>query len=266
MSYRDVGKVWTPATLKEYLTKVKRPAWCKAVTLHHTAYPDLKMRPHGWKVQRMRNLQSYYQNTRKWKAGPHLFTDEDQIFGLSPMTSPGTHARKYNGDSIGVEVLGNYDVESPKSGRGLKCWKTTAEATAVLLDWLGKKPSASTVRFHRDNGITRKSCPGKKVQKDWILGLIKGTSVSEPVVEPPKAESEDRPKIPGWNKFVKINGRWYVPALDFLDHIGGNRATLIKKMKSENGKFVYDDEIIEGAFHDREKKTTMAPALELMGF
>ena len=86
------------------------------------------------------------------------------------------------------------------------------------------------------------------------------------MVEPPKAESEDRPKIPGWNKFVKINGRWYVPALDFLDHIGGNRATLIKKMKSENGKFVYDDEIIEGAFHDREKKTTMAPALELMGF
>ena len=81
----------------------------------------------------MKNLAHYYGKKLGWSAGPHLFTDEDQIFGLSPLTRPGTHARSYNRTHIGIEVLGNYDKEDPKSGRGLQCWKTAAEATAILL-------------------------------------------------------------------------------------------------------------------------------------
>ncbi|MDA7880968.1 peptidoglycan recognition protein family protein [Akkermansiaceae bacterium] len=198
MGYTNVGKVWTPATLKETLAKTKAPSWCTSVTLHHTASPSLAQRPKGWTVQHMRNLQHFYQKKLGWRAGPHFFTDEDQIFGLSPFTSPGTHARSFNRSSIGIEVLGDYDSEAAKSGRGLQCWKLTAQTTAVLLEWLGKKPNSKTVFFHRDDPKTSKTCPGRKVSKDWVLDLIKGTPTpEEPVTEPSKIESEDKPKIPG---------------------------------------------------------------------
>ena len=266
MSYSNVGKVWTPATLRETLKRYKKPSWCQSVTLHHTASPNLNQRPKGWTVQHMRNLQHFYEKKLGWKAGPHFFTDEDQIFGLSPFNRPGTHARSFNKNSIGIEVLGDYDREPAKSGRGLECWNLTAQTTAVLLEWLGKKATSKTVLFHRDDPKTSKSCPGKRIKKDWVLDLIKKSNLLEPVVDLPAEETEDKPRIPGWDNFSKINGKWFVPALDFLDHIGGDRAELIKKMKAVDGQFVYDGEVIEGAFYDKKKKATMAPALELMGF
>ena len=46
-----------------------------------------------------------YKNTLGWSAGPHLFTDEDQIWGMCDFSKKGVHAVSFNKRAIGIEVL-----------------------------------------------------------------------------------------------------------------------------------------------------------------
>lgn len=171
MSYALTGQNWTPRDFAAYLAGLKRPAWVRGITLHHTAAPSLAQRPRGLTEQHMRNLADYYRNDLGWKAGPHLFIDELLIHGLTPLDERGTHARSFNATHLGIEVLGDYDAESPLTGRGLQCWTTAAGAVRALLNWLGLPNWA--VNFHRDDPRTTKTCPGKLVTMEWVQGLLK---------------------------------------------------------------------------------------------
>lgn len=171
MSFSAVGQVFDARAFEKHVSTLDL-SWANAVCLHHTAYPDLSMRPKGWTIQHMRNLASYYGGELGWSAGPHLFTDEDEIFGLSPLTTRGVHAKSFNARSIGIEALGNYDHEKPASGRGLEVWRTTAAATAILLRRMGLPATGQTVLFHRDDPKTTKTCPGRLVAKEWVLSLV----------------------------------------------------------------------------------------------
>lgn len=179
MGFQNVGKIWTPASLADYLESLEKPSWAKSVTLHHTGSPSLTQRPSGFTIQHIQNIRDFYARPKSkdgkgWSAGPHLFVDEDELFGMSDFRFKGVHAVSFNSNSIGIEVLGNYDkgLEDPKAGRGLRCWMNAAAATKVLLDWLKLKKSATTVLFHRDDPKTSKTCPGTEVTKDWFLSLI----------------------------------------------------------------------------------------------
>lgn len=164
MSFSAVGQVWDAPGFRAHLATVDL-SWASAVCIHHTAAPDLSMRPKGWTIQHMRNLAHHYGNNLGWSAGPHLFTDEDEIFGLSPMTAPGVHAASFNRRAIGIEALGNYDVEDPAGARGALVWQMTVQATALLLDRMKRPANGETILFHRDDPKTTKTCPGKKVNK-----------------------------------------------------------------------------------------------------
>ena len=178
MGFENVGKFWTPSELEGYLATIQKPVWCKAITFHHTAVPSLEQRPKGWSEQHMKNLQSYYESedpkNKKvaWSSGPHLFIDDDQAWGMCDFRQYGVHAVSFNGNALGIEVLGNYDVESPHEGRGLACWQTAAATGKVLLEWLGLPADQLHVWFHRDDPKTGKSCPGNKIDKFWVLELI----------------------------------------------------------------------------------------------
>ena len=172
MSFSSVGHVFDATAFREHVSRIDL-GWARSVTVHHTAAPDLAMRPKGFTIQHMRNLASYYGEELKWSAGPHLFTDEDEIFGLSPLTARGVHAVSFNADSIGIEMLGNYDTEDPMTGRGAQVLATTAAAVSILLARLGKEANANTVLFHRDDPKTSKTCPGTRVEKPHILTLIR---------------------------------------------------------------------------------------------
>jgi hypothetical protein len=169
MGFENVGKVWDVSGFRDFL-RGQEIGWAQGVTLHHTAAPSLAQRPQGFKIQHMRNLQHFYQTQLGWSAGPHLFVDEDQVFGLSGLHRRGVHAKSFNRTHIGIEVLGNYDSEDPTEGRGLQCWTTAAAAVSALLERLGKGISA--VNFHRDDPRTSKTCPGRLVERDWVLALI----------------------------------------------------------------------------------------------
>ncbi|HBG21344.1 MAG TPA: hypothetical protein DDY32_19280, partial [Desulfobulbaceae bacterium] len=126
MGFANVGRIWTPESLARHLATLPPPNWCKAVTLHHTAEPSLAERPRGFLIQHIENLRHFYRDEKHWSAGPHLFINDDQIFGMSDFAGTGLHAVSFNSFSFGIEVLGDYDVEDPRTGRGFTCWTTAA--------------------------------------------------------------------------------------------------------------------------------------------
>jgi hypothetical protein len=260
MAYENVGTAWTAASLKQHLATIARPAWCDAITLHHTASPSLAQRPHGLLAQHLRNLEDYYRNKMGWSAGPHLFVDEDQLWGMCDFRRKGVHAVTFNSRSIGIEVLGDYDCESPKTGRGLACWETAAAGTKVLLDWLGLHPSASTVLFHRDDPKSSKSCPGAKVDKAWVLGLIRGATEEPADTRHPKPVIGVPLKPSDW----RFEGeQWCVPVRTYLGKKGISTQEVAAKLERRGQEFYYDGEWLEGAFYDAGSQATWAPVREL---
>lgn len=265
MGYENVGLIWTTDSLAEYLTTIEKPYWCKGVTLHHTAAPSLAQRPKGFLINHIKNLQHFYQNDKKWSAGPHLFIDEDQVFGMCDLRKTGVHAVSFNSLAIGIEVLGDYDSEDSLSGRGLSCWTTAAAATRALLGWLNLDVTEDTVLFHRDDPTTKKTCPGKKVEKNWVLDLIAKTD------EPGATVDAHKPEVGmEWEYWDFRGERWCVPVLEFLQAKGVAAETVIANLKAAGGLFFYGNELLEGAYYVRENSSvqpdsrTWAPVRELM--
>lgn len=168
--FGNVGLQWEPKEFFKYLESIDKPSWCKGITLHHTADPSLKIRPDGLTVQHIKNIRDFYKNDLKWKTGPHLFIDDRKISGMTPLTLCGTHAKSFNRTHIGIEVLGDYDSESPKDGRGLQCWTNVSIALNSLFNWL--EIDINNFNFHRNDPKTSKTCPGNLISREWIIELI----------------------------------------------------------------------------------------------
>jgi len=177
MSYSSVGQVFDIPAFRTHVAG-QNLSWAKGVCVHHTGTPNLAQRPTGWTIQHMRNLASYYGAQLGWSAGPHLFTDEDQIYGLSPLSARGVHAVSFNSAYIGIEMLGDYDRESPIDGRGKQVLDMSAATVAVLLHRMKLPVNGDTVKFHRDDPLTSKTCPGRLVDKNAFLAAV-GQKLSE---------------------------------------------------------------------------------------
>lgn len=246
MSYANVGKVWSHTSLIEYLKTVKKPEWCRAVCIHHAAAPSLAQRKQGLLSQHVRNIAAFYKEEKGWRAGPHFFVDENEVFGMTPPDVKGIHAASFNGYSIGIEVLGDYDTEFHDSGRGRECWESAAITTSIILDWLGLTPNYSTVLFHRDDPKTSKTCPGLRVKKPWFLDLIyKVRTTPAPISVQPVQQ--------------------FVPVAEYLQNIKGYSSSDISRLlkKDEDGLFFFGNEWLEGAYYDKLKQSTIAPISEL---
>lgn len=181
MAFSLTGLSWSVDEFADYVSTLNLD-WASSITIHHTYHPDLKMRPNGWEKKHLQNLRHYYQNVMGWSAGPHLFTDEKRAWGLSSLQSRGVHAVSFNRTSIGIEMLGNYDEEDPKSGRGLDVVTLTAKTVAILLEKMDTKADDQSIKFHRDDPKTFKTCCGNLIEKEWFVSLVKkqmGTSQSD---------------------------------------------------------------------------------------
>jgi peptidoglycan hydrolase-like protein with peptidoglycan-binding domain len=166
----EFGKAYTPSDFDAYVKNVKWVGWKPSlIVIHHCAEPNLAQRPHGFEYQHMLNIKDFYKS-KGWSAGPHLFIDDDQIWTFSPLTAKGIHAVSFNSTGIGIEMLGDYDSENPKEGRGWDVIQTTVKAVKSLMKYLGLNKSC--VRFHRDDPKTSKTCPGTKISKEWFLSLL----------------------------------------------------------------------------------------------
>jgi hypothetical protein len=263
MGFENTGRVWTPSTFPEYLATIKPPAWATSITLHHCGAPSLAQRPNGFLAQHLANLRHFYEVNKGWSSAPHLFVDEDQLWGMCPFTKRGIHAVSFNATSIGIEVLGDYNVENPKAGRGLACWRTTALATKALADWLKLPINSSTILFHRDDPETKKTCPGTKVQKDWVLSLINAATVPNADPVPDKTDKPTLDVTLANNQWRFIGERWCIPVRAYLLKKGVTDSTIAANLKKRGNQFFFGDELLEGAFFDVATSSTWAPVHEL---
>ncbi len=164
-----LGKPYSSDEFAVYLDALK-PAWKPSlIVIHHCAAPSLAQRPHGFTSQHMLNLQDFYEG-KGWRAGPHLFVDEDQVWAFSPLTARGVHAISFNRVGIGIEMLGDYDTEDPWTGRGREVLTTTCLAVKSLMRKFGIP--AAGIMFHRDDPRTTKTCPGRKISKAAFLAHL----------------------------------------------------------------------------------------------
>lgn len=141
------------------------PAWVQFMVIHNTGAPTLKQwqdspanMPAGIArtQQRLRNVTHGYQK-QGWRAGPHLFIDQDFIWTFSPLWQPGTHSPSFNRIAWGVEVVGDFDREewTPKHRQ------LVVDAFAILHEWRGLDPG--TIKLHKEDTRTTHDCPGKNI-------------------------------------------------------------------------------------------------------
>lgn len=174
MSFSNKGKVWHKSNFPAYLNGLKDSlTWADSVTVHHTWNPDLAMRPNGILGNHIENLYDWYSRKLGWSAGPHFFVDRDEVFGLTPPTGRGVHAISFNRNSIAVEMLGNFDKDDPRSGRGLEVVRMSAFVVASILKAMGRPANSQTIHFHRDDPRSSKTCPGTLIDKEWFIGLVR---------------------------------------------------------------------------------------------
>jgi hypothetical protein len=172
-----VNRAFTAATVGAYLRTLPRPSFVRFVVVHNTGAPNLKTyrgyanRPSPiTDAQWLRNLEAFYRDKQHWSAGPHWFVTPNAagLLAFTPSTRPGVHSPSWNGQSLGVEMVGDYSVEPFDAG-------VQANAVALLAElhvWLGLSPD--TIRFHHeDPRTTHKDCPGKNVNKDALIAAVK---------------------------------------------------------------------------------------------
>src|SRR4051812_21383709 len=163
-----VGLSFTANEFDAYCHSLQWNAWRPSfIVLHNTAIPSLSQRPNGFNAQHMQGFVSYYRDTQKWSAGPHLFIDDRKIWAFTPLTVSGVHSPSWNKLAVGIEMLGNYETESFASGRGLAVRGNAVAAMASICAVLGLDPKG--IKLHREDPKTTHACPGKNVVKSAVI-------------------------------------------------------------------------------------------------
>lgn len=219
-----VGQRMSISELKKHLGTLKfddfKPQF---VTVHHTASPNLTQRPEGFTEQHLLNLKYYYESEMNWSGAPHFFVDDKGIILFQKLDKRGVHAVTFNKNSWGIEMLGHYDTKVDfDSPRAKEIFDTTHELVAVLCDFLNVRPN--TLKFHRDDPKTKKTCPGKLVDKNKFIEAVDKHYLT---LSKDTAEEWTNPSFRiklGSNEFVYaktrvVNNRTIVPAREFISKL-----------------------------------------------
>lgn len=160
------------AEFQTYLKGLSFGDWRPAgMTLHNTAAPTLVQYFSSPPVQRMENLKAYYMGLG-WSAGPHAFVDGNDIWVFTDFNVRGVHSPSWNGTRLGVEMVGDYNVEDDDSGQGLKVKMMTARLFAICHGLFGWEPSATSIKLHKEDPATDHDCPGKHIDKSEFIRLV----------------------------------------------------------------------------------------------
>lgn len=169
----------TLAELERYLDSVQVTRGIREVVLHHTWSPTAKQYrgKATWEA-----IRRYHMEERGWSdIGYHFGVGPDgSIWRLRPVTRSGAHVLNRNQHTVGVAMVGNFDVEDPMSN-GLPL---AARVVRALVDRF--KLDLAAVRFHRE--FQNKTCPGTKVGLAAFRRLVEEAASG-------KAESDKTVKV-----------------------------------------------------------------------
>jgi hypothetical protein len=181
-SYYEVIPL-SPNALLARLAAQNLGSWCKFITLHNTSAPSLAQWAHNRisysAKQLVINMEGYWR-TLGWHTGPHyLVTPEAEtpIFELSDPSAPGVHASCFNLRSIGIEMVGEFNLEDFNLGPGAAVRDSAVTLLAAIHNKLGLKPLPFTydqrgLHFHKDCVRDHHDCPGKNVVRADLIGLV----------------------------------------------------------------------------------------------
>ena len=125
-----------------------------------------------------------------------------------------------------------------------------AKVTKSLCAWLKIPINSSTLLFHRDDPRTKKTCPGRKVTKDWFINLVNDADASS--VASNTIASND------------ANAVEYAGVVDYaVSHKGYTNAEAAKLLRKKNQLFFFGDDWLEGAYYEASVQRTVAPVKEL---
>jgi len=179
-----VAKQFTPAEFAVYVAALTPNEFTRSVdrvVIHNTAPPTLANRPHGFSYQNMLDMRERYANVLEWSGGPHVFVDDTEkgIWVFNPLKLPGVHSPSWNSNSYAVEMLGDYEEDDFLSGRGAKVGANAIAACSILLKFAGLVPSATSIRFHKEDPKTNHTtCPGKGVVKSVFVAAVQKYGVA----------------------------------------------------------------------------------------
>lgn len=173
MAWKEIiGKKFSREEFKRYVAGLIWGSWRpEFIVLHHTAVPSLTMRPQGISDAQIESWVRWYRDNNKWSAGPHLFVDDHRIWVFTPLTTPGVHAKNWNARTLGMEMLGNFDIEPFNYGRGALVRDNAVAAIAILTEALGLNPNS--MKGHRDYPGETKTCPGRNVNRAVFIEAVK---------------------------------------------------------------------------------------------
>ena len=180
MAFKIDGRRLTADEFRAHVAGMTFSPWGPSgIAVHNTANPSLHpLKGHGsWygssitPAQRVQNLAAYYSGLG-WRSGPHMFIDADGIWLFTPLNKPGTHSPSWNGTRIGIEMVGDYDIEPFDSGDGKKVRDNTVASLAALCAKLRLEPNGTNIKLHKEDPRTTHDCPGKNVRKDDLLRRV----------------------------------------------------------------------------------------------
>jgi len=144
------------------------------IVQHNTASPTLEQWWTGSTPpeQRMENMISYYRDDQGWSAGPHAFVDGKDIWVLTDFNVSGVHSPSWNGSRLGIEMVGDYDIESDEEGMGAKVLQLTTALFGECCMFFGWEPNGDIIKQHKEDPQTDHDCPGANVVKQEFLNDV----------------------------------------------------------------------------------------------
>lgn len=178
MSWPAVKKPFQQEDFRKYVAALPVSKWRPTMIVwHNTAAPSLEQWMKSAQkdtaagfipgTARINNLEAFFRDNNHWSGCPHLFIANDFIWVMNPLTAPGVHSPSWNSISIGIEMIGDFDVEDDDSGPGLAVKHNTIFATAILCETFGINPS-SRIMLHKQDPKTTHDCPGKDIAVDKL--------------------------------------------------------------------------------------------------
>lgn len=186
----DIHHYPTLADYESALLPFVKPAWIKGITIHHTWKPTRAT----WAGHRTMESMGEAYEQKGWSAGPHLFLAAltpgpftDGIWAGTPLAVPGVHAGACNVSHIGVEVVGDYDVEPWPA----KVSDLAYSVVLLLMRW-GDIP-VGQVHGHREC-LDNKSCPGNKIDMNIVRRTLQAR-LPVPRYRLPRVAIYERPDV-----------------------------------------------------------------------
>jgi hypothetical protein len=187
------------AALKRHGSSQWRPAF---PTLHNTGVPSLAQWIEMGATPQERwgaSLNRYYAGMG-WHAGPHFVVCPDYIWILSDPSEPGVSVSCWNAKTIGIEMVGNYEIGGDEftAGLGAKVRDNAVQLLALLADSFGWSDLSDHalgekgLHFHRECTRDHHLCPGSRVDK---IDLLERVAKLRRIASPDHQTSDPRPGI-----------------------------------------------------------------------